>query len=223
MGIPGAPLSNGRFLSSCSSTSAGSSCTGTCNTGYAGNPSVACLPDAKSPSGAPWSFTASGACTQGGESLSNHQSTIVTVNAEDTSCVACVGGFPKSESVLSPWSPRSRNCTCCTGQRPSQSDSDHILWSLKKKVAVATCVCLTGSAACSGIPTASLPNGAFTSSCASTAVGGSCAGICSPGYSGAPVVTCLADASSPSGASWSTIVTGTCTMGEQHHSLRLPV
>jgi hypothetical protein len=56
-------------------------------------------------------------------------------------------------------------------------------------------------------------NGMFPSTCANTAAGGSCTATCSQGFSGSPTVACVLNPSAPSGAAWSTTVTGSCTAG----------
>lgn len=69
-------------------------------------------------------------------------------------------------------------------------------------------------AACTSAPSTPLANGAFPTTCANTPAGGVCRGVCNTDFAGQPVVGCIADPQSPTGASWATAANGSCVPGK---------
>lgn len=112
--------------------------------------------------------------------------------------------------------PACSHASSCTERTPCNDAvfADHAVCThVSLPPALPVCVCLFTFAVCHGTPGASLSNGRFPPTCASTSAGNSCAGVCDPGYSGNPQVACQPDPQSPSGASWVFTASGSCIQG----------
>jgi hypothetical protein len=101
-----------------------------------------------------------------------------------------------------PSSPQHHTCTQCS-----------LTCTVSPHCATASSV----STACLGMPQVRLINGQMPISCYDSPVGAVCTGSCNRGYGGPkpPTVTCVADARSPTGASWQEELDGACDPGER--------